>query len=68
MARKNIDGKFIISAGEVGTYTVCPESWRLKTIDRRRSAPLHKEASRQGMKLHDIWSKAHEEVIFLTYG
>jgi hypothetical protein len=68
MARKNSFGKFILSAGEVGSYTVCPESWRLKVIEQRKGSKIHANASREGMKLHALWTKGHEEVIFLTYG
>ncbi len=38
-------GKAILPAGEVGEYVVCPESWRLKFLEKK--APL-KETSKEG--------------------
>lgn len=66
MARRNSDGKFILSAGEVGSFTVCPEAWRLQTILRKRKA--NSKSSEDGIELHATWARGHEEVIFLTQG
>lgn len=55
MPRKSANGRFIISAGEVGEFVICPESWRL----RRLSQGAQKPDSRQrkaGMEAHDSWS------------
>ena len=37
------ENKVIISAPEVATYVVCPESWRLKQIHKTRKASDSKE-------------------------
>ena len=67
MPRKNRDGKFILSAGEIGSYTLCPEAWRLANLERRTSGPRSDE-SKMGNKLHDVWAKGHDDVVFLTFG
>lgn len=67
MARRNADGKYILSAGEVGAYTVCSESWRLKVVERKKTSLPRSTESREGIKLHERWSAGHEEVIYLTY-
>lgn len=64
MARKTPYGKFIISAGEVGAYTVCPEAWRLRTIERvSHPAAANVEA---GEQLHRQWAKSLDEALFLS--
>lgn len=61
MARPNKDGKMIISASEVGTYVVCPESWRLRTVLKAESAkPFSVE---KGEALHDQWSDEYNELL-----
>lgn len=55
MPRKSANGRFIISAGEVGEYVVCPESWRL----RRLASSIEKGESPSrtaGIQAHDLWS------------
>ena len=66
MARKSPYGKFILSAGEVGSFTVCPEAWRLKAVEKKKRITDTDELV--GIKLHDDWARGHEEVIFLTRG
>ena len=65
MARKNEYGKFIISAGEVGSYTVCPEAWRLQSVVQAKSA--HEKKMREGTRLHKEWGKRHEDAMRLAY-
>ena len=66
MARKTSYGKFILSAGEIGSFTVCPEAWRLRVLEKKRRITDTGEVV--GIKLHDDWARGHEEVIFLTKG
>jgi len=55
MAKLAENGEFILSAGEIGSFTVCPEAWRLKTIERvSRHRPESVDA---GDKLHREWAK-----------
>lgn len=61
MTRPNKDGKLIISASEVGTYTVCPESWRLRTLQRIKTAKTI--SAEQGETLHDEWSEEVKELL-----
>jgi len=65
MARENEFGKFIISAGEIGAYTVCPEAWRLGTVERLRKKGSV-ERVRQGKRLHEEWAKTYEESAYLS--
>jgi hypothetical protein len=63
MARKNRDGSYIISASEVGTFTVCPESWRLKVINR---TPVEATPRKDhGEKLHQQWAAKIDETLYL---
>lgn len=59
MARKNDYGRWIISAGEIGAYIVCPEAWRLKSIAgvRAQKSPT----STVGRELHQEWARKVEE-------
>lgn len=65
MARKNEDGRFILSAGEIGAYTVCPEAWRLKTIDKVQS--IHASSVHEGHQLHREWVTKFEEAAYLRH-
>ena len=66
MARKSEYGKYIISAGEVGEYVVCPEAWRLKMVEGKKS--FDREKSRLGAELHKQWAEDYDEAMFLTRG
>jgi hypothetical protein len=60
MARKNDYGKFIIAAGEVGSYVVCPEAWRLAQI--KKVKPVPSRSMRKGTKLHNKWDEEVTQV------
>ena len=64
MARKNKDGKYIISAGEVGVYTVCPEAWRLQYVQKKTIA--ESENISEGRRLHTGWAKDYTDAINLS--
>lgn len=66
MARKNKDGHYILSAGEVGAYTVCPESWRLKVLKGIKGTHAH--SIELGSDLHRRWAEGNEEVNFFRQG
>ncbi len=66
MAKKNREGKFIIAAGEVGQYAVCPEAWRLKVVERVTSE--QSESSITGEKLHSKWSTNIDSAAHLSQG
>ncbi len=64
MARKSSTGKFIISAGEIGSYIVCPEAWRLKSVVRtKREAPV---SIKTGSALHHEWARNYDEILYLS--
>lgn len=59
MKRTIANGRVVIAAGEVGEYTVCPESWRLRMV-----AKVSRERSKErveGLKLHQEWAKNYDE-------
>ena len=60
--------KGLISAGEVGTYVVCPESWRLQHIENEKGDLINLENSLKGKKLHEEWSKKFDESFYLLKG
>jgi hypothetical protein len=62
MARKLETGRYIISAGEIGAYTVCPEAWRLSTVERVQS--VHAASRGQGVKLHKSWAQSFDDSIY----
>ena len=64
MARKNAYGKYIISAGEIASYTVCPDAWRLSV--QHKAVPIHVEAVEQGNRLHEEWAKNLHEAMYFT--
>ena len=53
----------MLSAGEVGAYTVCPEAWRLRMVKRvkvERSASVER-----GEEMHSRWAADVGEMLFL---
>ncbi len=72
MVIKSKSGKNIITAGEVASFVVCPEAWRLQQVARVRPAytpsKQASEGSRQGKHLHKEWAKTLEEAQFLIRG
>lgn len=63
MATKRPDGQHIIAAGEVGAFSVCPMSWKLKWIDKERGKEESSVAL--GQQLHQDWSVIFEESLVL---
>ena len=63
MATRGPDGQHIIAAGEVGAFSVCPMSWKLKWIDKERGREETSVAL--GQKLHHDWSSIFEESLVL---
>ena len=64
MARRNEFGRYILSAGEIASYTVCPEAWRLKTIER--VDPQLSENMAVGEQAHREWSSDLDEAMYFT--
>lgn len=64
MATKGPEGQHIIAAGEVGAFSVCPQSWKLKWIDQ--AAPDSAPSVSLGQDLHRDWSSLFEESLLLT--
>jgi hypothetical protein len=66
VAYKNKDQRIVLSAGEIGAYTVCPEAWRLRVLagaDRERAS----EKIEAGGKLHRDWSDKIEDALYLKH-
>ena len=64
MAHLSKDGRFIISAGEVAAYTVCPESWRLRTVAKVSTSNEANIA--KGKELHKKWVENFDESLYLA--
>lgn len=64
MARKNEYGHYILSAGEIASYSVCPQSWKLNYIDETKS--LYTPSIQEGNKLHKEWTKEVDEAMYFT--
>ena len=67
MPRLNKEGNYVISAAEVGTYTVCPESWRLRVLEGLDNKNKS-ESVELGNRMHDDWMLLHKEVLFFRKG
>jgi hypothetical protein len=65
MARKTEYGKYILSAGEIGAYTVCPEAWRLSSIEKVET--IHSENHKKGRELHRKWAESVDEASYLKH-
>ncbi len=66
MARPNPEGGYIIAAGEVGAFSVCPKSWHLlwhARVDKKTTS----DNSALGQKLHSDWSGLFEESLKLLH-
>ena len=63
MARQNEYGKYILSAGEIGAYTVCPEAWQLSNTNKKKQR--HEKSEEAGQRLHDEWAHTLNEAVFL---
>ncbi|MEN9845332.1 MAG: hypothetical protein RIS36_479 [Pseudomonadota bacterium] len=63
VATKGPDGQHIIAAGEVGAFSVCPMSWKLKWIDKERGR--QELSTVLGQQLHQDWSSIFEESLIL---
>lgn len=64
MARTTEFGRHIISAGEIGAYTVCPEAWKLKAIAHQKPTKAH--SVKTGVELHETWAKDVDELAYLN--
>lgn len=64
MARKTELGTYILSAGEIGAYTVCPEAWRLSTVERVKSQQSGNVE--KGHELHRQWASTYDEALALS--
>lgn len=64
MAKKTEFGKFILSAGEIGAYTVCPEAWRLTAIEKVDT--LKSENVVLGIDMHKRWAKGYDEAVYFA--
>ncbi|RMG41449.1 MAG: hypothetical protein D6719_08505 [Candidatus Dadabacteria bacterium] len=62
MATKTEYGKYILSAGEIGAYTVCPEAWRLRTVEKAR-ANDNSESIEHGNRMHQEWVREFDQLI-----
>ena len=64
MARKDEYGRIILSAGEIGAFTVCPESWRLKAVKRIKAKAQPNAGT--GKELHSQWAQSFEDAVYFS--
>jgi hypothetical protein len=64
MAKQSTRGRSIISAGELGAYTVCPEAWRLQAVKNKKGTFVRSMA--EGQTLHETWARKYDEAVFLA--
>jgi len=60
--------KVILSAGEVATYVVCPEAWRLEREHGNREIRHPTSRTLEGRQLHANWAEMVDEARHLLYG
>lgn len=65
VGRRGDDGVYTFAAGDVGVYSVCPQSWKLKVLDQADDVPST-DAAVRGQRLHKIWSVLLEESLLLS--
>ena len=65
MRPSKLNGKPIFSAGEVGAYSVCPESWRLSMLDKVKTSKS--DAAVRGHELHREWATKVDESVYLSH-
>jgi CRISPR-associated protein Cas4 len=64
VARPNPEGGYIIAAGEVGAFSVCPQAWYLSSVKGQVGKEPTVESA-LGQALHRDWSKFFEESLTL---
>lgn len=67
MPQLSPNGKYILSAGEIASYTVCPEAWRLVSVVKIRPVGA-KESEELGQELHQEWAALYDQSVFLKRG
>jgi CRISPR/Cas system-associated exonuclease Cas4 (RecB family) len=65
VARKNPQGGYIIAAGEVGTFSVCPKAWQL-SFSKADKVQAPNDRSLLGQALHQDWTSFFEESLTLS--
>jgi hypothetical protein len=60
--------KVILSAGEVATYVVCPEAWRLERENVTGEVRQATSRTLEGRQLHSNWAGMVDEARHLLYG
>ena len=66
MPRKTEYGKFIFSAGEISTYVLCPEAWRLTYLEK--VDVIRTERARKAEGLHKEWRADYSDAVNLARG
>jgi hypothetical protein len=60
--------KTILSAGEVATYVVCPEAWRLEREQGSSGMREPTKRTLEGKQLHANWAETVDEARHLLFG
>ena len=65
MIGKTEDGDLIFSAVEIEAFVVCPEAWRLRSIEK--ISALESQTKADGDDLHQQWAKKYGEAVDLFW-
>lgn len=60
------NGGYIFSAGEISSYTVCPEAWRLVSVEKVNT--ITGENENLGQELHHEWANLYDQAVFFKRG
>lgn len=65
MPKKSKSGQYILTAGEIATYSLCPESWRLQYLESVNTEDSKR--TKKGIALHEDWNKDLKDINFLSF-
>ena len=65
MPRSNPEGKLILTAGEISSFVVCPQSWHLEHI--KKVTAKHEASQKQGQLLHTDWEQQANLAVYYAW-
>lgn len=57
---------YILTAGEISTYSLCPEAWRLQYL--KKVETLNNAKEQKGRELHKKWANDIKAANFFSFG
>jgi hypothetical protein len=65
MVKTDNEGNYSLSAGEIGTYVVCPQAWHLERVQNVETTATPQMAA--GRVEHRNWETAFKEAVILAW-